>query len=165
VGTGPLSLLSNALIAEAKRYIGVTEQPANSNRGLCIDYWVREAGLDPAGGFPWCAAFVGQIGRQAVGYRWPAPRTAGVMTLVAWAAAKGLISKTGAGGDLFVLWSESLQRFAHVGLVTNFNVTTNEYDTVEGNTNNDGSREGFGVFARHRTLHPRDRFIRWEAAL
>lgn len=160
-----MSLLSNAVIAEAKRYLGVIEVPKNSNRGLCIDYWVREAGLDPAGAFPWCAAFVGQIGRQALGYRWPVPRTASVAAIAAWAAAKGITSTVGAGGDLFVLWNAGLNRFAHIGVVTNYNVTTNEYDTIEGNTNGDGSREGFGVFARHRAVHPRDRFIRWEATV
>lgn len=159
-----MSLLSNAIIAEAKRYLGVVEEPKNSNRGLCIDYWVREAGLDPTGGYPWCAAFVGQVGRQVLGYRWPAPRTAGVMTLVAWAATKPNVLVTQPSeGDLFVLWNESLNRFAHVGIVTK--VMPHGYDTIEGNTNDGGSRDGFGCFARYRALHPRDRFIRWEAAV
>lgn len=164
MGTGPLSLLSNAIIAEAKRYIGVVETPQNSNRGICIDYWVREAGLDPVGGYPWCAAFVGQIGRQVLGYRWPAPRTAGVMTLVAWAATKpNVLVQTPTPGDLFVLWSGSLNRFAHVGIVTGLDLSG--WTTIEGNTNGGGSRDGYGVFARHRVSHPRDRFIHWEAAI
>ena len=160
-----MSLLSNAIIAEAKRYIGVVEQPKNSNRGREIDYWIREAGLDPAGGHPWCAAFVGQIGRQVLGYRWPAPRTASVMTLVAWAAAKPgvLVEFSPLPGDLFVLWNEKLNRFAHVGIVTA--LTKSGYETIEGNTNDGGSRDGYGCFARHRALHPRDRFIHWEAAV
>lgn len=165
-----MSLLSNEIIAEAKRYLGVVEQPKNSNRGLCIDYWVREAGLDPAGGFPWCAAFVGQVGRQTLGYRWPAPRTAGVMTLVAWAATRpGLLVQAPSVGDLFVLWSTELNRFAHVGFVADVTHSGNPVsfgiDTIEGNTNDGGSRDGFGVFARHRVVHPRDRFIHWEAAI
>jgi len=159
-----LSLQTSLLIAEARHYLGVVEVPKNSNRGLCIDYWVREAGLDPTGGYPWCAAFVGQIGRQVLGHRWPAPRTAGVMTLVTWASVKpNVLVQTPSEGDLFVLWSDPLSRFAHVGIVTK--VTPDGYDTIEGNTNDGGSREGFGVFARHRVVHPRDRFIRWEAAL
>lgn len=159
-----MSLLSNAIIAEAKRYVGVVEQPKNSNRGPHIDYWVRETGLDPAGGHPWCAAYVHQVGRQALGYRWPCPRTASVMTLVAWAAAKpGVLVQTPSVGDLFVLWNEKLNRFAHVGIVTG--LSTDGYDTIEGNTNDGGSRDGFGCFARRRALHPRDRFIHWEAAV
>lgn len=159
-----MSLLSNALIAEAKRYVGVVEQPKNSNRGTHIDYWVRETGLDPAGGHPWCAAFVHQMGRQALGYRWPAPRTASVMTLVAWASAKpNVLALVPTPGDLFVLWNEKLNRFAHVGIVTGLDLSG--WTTIEGNTNDGGSRDGYGVFARHRVSHPRDRFIHWEAAV
>lgn len=159
-----MSQRSNALIAEARRYLNVVEEPKNSNRGVCIDYWIREAGLDPAGAFPWCAAFVGQMGRQAVGASWPVPRTAGVAAIAAWAATKGLVSNVGAGGDLFLLWSEQLKRFAHIGIVTDYNVTTGEYKTIEGNTNGGGSREGFGVFARVRRADGKTKFVRWEAA-
>lgn len=167
-----MNLLSNALIAEAKRYVGVVEQPKNSNRGPHIDYWVRETGLDPVGGHPWCAAFVHQVGRQALGYRWPCPRTASVMTLVAWAAAKpDVLRESPSAGDLFVLWNEKLNRFAHVGIVTGVSHRTVGrmvefgYDTIEGNTNDGGSRDGYGCFARHRALSARDRFIHWEAAV
>lgn len=160
-----MSQRSDALIAEAKRYLGVVEVPKNSNRGVCIDYWIRETGLDPAGAFPWCAAFVGQVGRQALGKSWPVPRTASVAAVAAWAASKGLVANIGAGGDLFLLWSEELKRFAHIGIVTDFNVTTSEYKTIEGNTNGGGSRDGYGVFARTRRLGARDKFVRWEAAL
>lgn len=161
-----MSRQTDALIAEAKRYLGTVEEPKTSNRGLSIDYWIKEAGLDPKGAFPWCAAYVGQCGRQALGALWPCPRTASVMTLIAWAAAgaKNLMHPQPEPGDLFVLWSTSLNRFAHVGIVTKVNKDLS-FETLEGNTNDGGSRDGFGVFARHRTLHPRDRFIRWEAAL
>lgn len=159
-----MSLLSNAIIAEAKRYIGVVEEPKNSNRGREIDYWIHEAGLDPAGAYPWCAAFVGQVGRQVLGYRWPAPRTASVMTLVAWAAARpGVLDELPSVGNMFVLWNDALGRYAHIGFVSG--ITKSGIETIEGNTNDGGSRDGYGVFARHRTLHPRDRFIDWEAAV
>jgi hypothetical protein len=158
-----MSQQTDALIAEARRYLGVVESPKNSNRGLCIDYWIREAGLDPAGAFPWCMAFVGQMGRQAVGHRWPCPRTAGVAVLAAWAASKpGVLQDRPAVGDLFILWNESLRRFAHVGIVTR--VTGDSYETIEGNTNGGGGREGFGVFARVRRVEGKSKFVRWEAA-
>ena len=94
----------DAVLAEAKRFAGVTEQPAGSNRGVEVDYFVREAGLDPKGAYPWCACFVGQIGRQALGVAWPCPRTASVAALAAWAktAGAGVLVEEPARGDLFV---------------------------------------------------------------
>lgn len=158
-----MSRRTDALVAEAKRYLGVVEVPKNSNRGVCIDYWIREAGLDPAGAFPWCAAFVHQLGRQSEGNLWPCPRTASVATLAAWASTRpGVLQANPAVGDLFILWSPELKRYAHVGVVTK--VTGDSFETIEGNTNGGGSREGFGVFARVRRVTGAIRFIRWEAA-
>lgn len=160
-----MSQRTDAVIAEAKRYLGVVEEPKNSNRGLCIDYWIRECGLDPKEGLPWCAAYVGQIGRQAIGASWPVPRTASVAAIAAWAATKpGVLQTTPRAGDLFILWNEKLKRFAHVGIVIEYNAANDTYRTVEGNTNGGGSRDGFGVFARARVVVSKDRFVRWEAA-
>lgn len=157
-----MSLRIDALIAEARRYLGVQEKPKNSNRGTQIDYWIAECGLDPAGAYPWCAAFVGQMGRQAEGHAWPVPRTASVAAIAAWAAASNRIVTTPQAGDLFLLWSPELKRFAHVGIVLTVNGSS--YSTIEGNTNAGGGREGFGVFARVRGVVATTRFVRWEAA-
>jgi len=159
----------DAVLAEAKRFAGVTEQPAGSNRGVEVDYFVREAGLDPKNGYPWCACFVGQIGRQALGVAWPCPRSASVAALAAWAktnAAAGVLVDQPARGDLFLLWFQSLNRFAHVGFVTA--VTAGGFTTLEGNAappNAASSREGFGVFQRTRNVGPGTRFIRWVKAM
>ena len=158
-----MSQRTDGLVAEARRYLGVMEAPKNSNRGRDIDYWIHEVGLEPAGAYPWCAAFVSQVGRQAEGHRWPCPRTAGVAILAAWAATKAnVLQTTPAVGDLFLLWSPTLKRFAHVGIVTLVN--GGQYETIEGNTNVSGGREGFGVFARMRSTDGASRFIRWENA-
>jgi len=158
----------DAVLAEATRFAGVQEQPPGSNRGVEVDYFVREAGLDPKGGFPWCACFVGQIGRQALGALWPCPRTASVAALAAWAksAGTGVLVEEPARGDLFVLWFPSLNRFAHVGFVTA--LTPGGFTTIEGNAAPPGatsSREGFGVFQRPRHAGPGTRFIRWVKAM
>jgi hypothetical protein len=50
--------LATAALGLAIGQIGVMEQPAGSNRGPVVDEYVRRVGLNPAGGFPWCAAFV-----------------------------------------------------------------------------------------------------------
>jgi hypothetical protein len=152
------------LITEATKYLGVEETPKNSNRGVCIDYWIRECGLDPALGLPWCAAYVGQMGRQALGTSWPVPRTASVAAIAAWAATRpGVLRSNPRRGDLFLLWNESLKRFAHIGIVTEVEGDVT-YRTIEGNTNGGGSREGSGVFARVRRVDGRTKFVRWETA-
>lgn len=152
-----------ALIAEAERYLKVREAPPGSNRGVEVDYWIKECGLDPAGKFAWCAAFVGAVGRQALGHLWPCPRTASVAVLAKWAAEGNYIELSAGLGDLFVVWHPELKRFAHVGIVTAVNAGT--MSTIEGNTSGGGSREGWGVFARQRTLKAEDRCIRWIRAL
>jgi hypothetical protein len=153
-----------AIIAEAKRYIGVTEVPRGSNRGTQIDYWIAECGLDPKGAFAWCAAFVGQVGRQALGTAWPVPRSASVATLVAWASGKpGVLLDTAVPGDLIFFWHANLKRYAHVGVVTA--VVGTDVQTIEGNTAPDGGREGWGVMAKHRKAGPGVKFGRWTAVL
>lgn len=155
-----------AVLAEAKRYLGVVETPKGSNRGTEIDYWVRESGLEPKGAYAWCACYVGQMGRQAIGALWPCPRTAGVMVLVAWAkASSARWIQTPVAGDLFVIWNAKLDggRYAHVGFVTA--VRDDAFDSIEGNTNPGGGREGWGVFARTRPRDATTRFVRWTAAL
>lgn len=155
---------AQALITEAQRYLAAREKPIGSNRGVEVDYWIKECGLDPAGAFAWCAAFVGQMGRQALGHRWPCPRTASVAALYKWADAGHFVEISPAVGDLFVVWHAELKRFAHVGVVTALG--TGKIATIEGNTSGGGSREGWGVFARPaRTLAVDDRCIRWTRAL
>ena len=158
--------LIQLVLAEAHRYLGVTETPRGSNRGICVDYWIRECGLDPTQGLPWCAAFVGQVGRQALGAAWPAPRTASVVQLTLWAQrVPDVWQSTPAVGDLFALWESGLTppRYGHTGFVTG--VEGGKITTLEGNTNGGGGREGYGVFERIRTPGSSDRFIRWAAAV
>lgn len=159
-----MSQQSDVLIAEAKRYLGVVESPKLSNRGTCVDYWIRECGLDPKGSYPWCAAFVGQVGRQALGHAWPLPRTASCAVLASWAEKAGKLVTVPQPGDLFLLWEAQLTpaRYGHVGFVVD--VAARDFGTIEGNTNPGGSRDGFGVFARRRPLGGTTHFVRWEAA-
>lgn len=146
------------LIEEAKRYLDVQEKPKNSNRGLHIDYWLNEVGLSLA--LPWCAAFVFQMGRQALGRLWPLPRTASCWALGEHAKKHNVLMQYPERGRVFLLWNVRLKRFAHTGIVTWTDGVT--YKTIEGNTNSGGSRDGYGVFERTRRVGPLDRFIDWE---
>jgi hypothetical protein len=51
-------------------------------------------------------------------------------------------------GDVFLIWYERLKRPAHIGFVDQWQATW--VITVEGNTNDDGSREGDGVYRKRR---------------
>ncbi len=144
-------LLSKVLEVAASQ-IGVIEQPPFSNRGPEIDNYLRTVGLNPAAdSYPWCAAFVywcfntaaAQLGRSN-----PLYKTAGV--LEHWRNAKGaLLLKDDAvanpakikPGFIFII--DHGGGNGHTGLVESVN--GGFITTIEGNTNNDGSRNGYGV--------------------
>ena len=64
-------------------------------------------------------------------------------------------------GDVFGLYFESKKRIAHVGFIDKQD--GNYYITVEGNTNEAGSREGDGVYRKRRhkkTIYAISRWIK-----
>lgn len=152
------SALAQKVIAIAKAEVGTMEDPLGSNRGPRVDQYLTAAGLDPASGsFPWCAAFVYWCFDQAatsLGVANPATKTAGVHHLWDAAGDRGIPRVLAAEaadtpskvqpGMVFVL-SES-SNTGHVGLVESVNGVL--LTTIEGNTNDNGSREGIGVFER-----------------
>ena len=149
---------------EAKKYMGVVEVPKLSNRGLSIDYWLNECGI-PLGN-PWCAAFVTAILRQALGRGNPVYLTGSVQRIVDWAKTLqpiGVWQDKPERGDLFVIYFPSLKRFGHVGFVEA--VTEAGFTTIEGNSNADGSRDGYGVGSNKRKVTDSIKFVRWVNAL
>jgi hypothetical protein len=151
------------LIEEARRYVGVQEVPRNSNRGMQIDYWALEAigDVNWSVGTPWCASFVYSMGVQAVGRQnWPLPQTASCQALYDWAKEREMVHVMPLPGDVFLLHYSRTDRYGHTGIVTA--VTPGTFDTVEGNTNAGGGREGYGVFERTRPLDHRAVFVRWQ---
>lgn len=153
---------ADALLAKtlevAAGEVGVLEEPPGSNRGLRVDEYLRSVGLDPTqGSFAWCAAFVywcfGQAARN-LGRDNPLIRTGGVLDHWRRAEPAGIprLSAADAAADpgriqpgmIFVL--DAGGGAGHTGLVES--VQGGRLVTVEGNTNDDGSREGIGVFRR-----------------
>jgi hypothetical protein len=155
-------------VARHHRWVRETQ---GSNRGEVVDRIVRESGLDPAGRFAWCACFVAYIGRMVLAYpprRWPLKPWAGCVSLAQEADQLGLLRTEPAWGGVFLQWralqegGRTVERFAHTGFL-GLPVTGRPgwWETIEGNTSPDGSREGTGVFIRERRFHHRDRFIWW----
>jgi hypothetical protein len=93
----------------------------------------------------WC---FGQAATR-LGVANPLRRTASCTSLYAWAGSQGKLARPPQRGDIFLVRGGAEGRtHQHTGLVTG--VHGGQVMTVEGNTNNDGSREGIGVFLRHR---------------
>jgi lysozyme family protein len=161
--TPPQVLLQRVItVAAAEEQQHVREVPLGSNRGPRVDQYLRSAGIDPGtGSYPWCASFIvwcfDNAARQ-LGLASPVPRTAGVHDMwqkagragfrrIPYDAAIGDPSQVQPGHVFFIDTGEG---HGHTGLVVGRD--GNDFQTIEGNTNELGGREGIGVFARSRPV-------------
>jgi hypothetical protein len=150
--------LLTAAVEQATAEIGVVEDPPGSNRGPRVDAYLRAVGLNPAAGsFAWCAAFVyfcfGEASRVG-GRKNPLVKTAGVLDHWSRAEQRGARRIKAADalaqpdlvrpGQIFVM--DFGRGAGHTGMVTG--IRGGKLVTIEGNTNDGGSREGIGVFER-----------------
>lgn len=132
--------------------IGVMEDPPHSNSGPEVDEYLASVGL--GGGYSWCAAFVYWCFNEAckkIGRKNPLYRTAGVLNHWNNSTAKKILSADAFAnpslvkpGQIFIMsYGGGL---GHTGIVEKVN--GGFLITIEGNTNDGGSREGIGVFRR-----------------
>jgi hypothetical protein len=137
--------------------IGVRE--VGNNTGPQVDLYLASTNLAP--GYAWCAAFVAWVlTENGV----PNPKSAWSPSWfpknkVVW-QSNGLKNQMPLPGDVFGIYFSNLNRIAHVGFVHRFGnqITI----TVEGNTNDNGSREGDGVYIKRRPtrqIHSVARYI------
>jgi hypothetical protein len=158
VDTAPGGLLRTTLEVAASQ-VGVMEEPPGSNRGPVVDTYHRAVGLDPADGLPWCAAFVYfcfQRAARQLARSNPVVKTAGVLDHWNRAREKRVPTITAAAahmreelvrpGHVFIIDTGAPGGAGHTGLVEKIVMGT--LVTIEGNTNDGGSREGVGVFRR-----------------
>jgi hypothetical protein len=154
------SQLVKAAIEFAATQLDVRENPLGSNRGPEVDEYLRAVGLDPVGGsFAWCVAFTHfcylraaqSLNRQNPHIKTPgvlkhwnqAARTPGVIRVTrAEALADPTLVKP---GSLFII--DFGDGFGHSGMV--IGTANGRLTTIEGNTNDSGSRNGIGVFQRN----------------
>lgn len=125
--------------------IGVTE--VGSNAGPQVEAYLATTGL--GSGYAWCAAFVAWVLEQN---NVPNPKSAWSPSWfpasnVVW-QSNGLKIRLPLPGDVFGIYYTNKGRIAHVGFVHRYSdkITI----TVEGNTNDTGSREGDGVYLKRR---------------
>lgn len=142
------------LAAIAQSEVGTKEE--GNNGGERVRLYQSATWLAPAP-WPWCAAFVCWCVREAMGedQKFTRPRTAGAWDFENWARGKHgqvegvqLIKPTPSdihAGDIVVF------TFSHIGIAVS-SVHNGKVETVEGNTNAAGSREGDGVWRKSRSL-------------
>jgi hypothetical protein len=182
MGTGVLDLLSWQTLVQPMRRAALYE-PGLEDPGLSVvavaqahllaqprevggqnrGPWVRLYMNGREGpNWPWCSGFATYVVRQAlgeVGERW---RTFSCDTLAIRAKAQGKFIDAGemseglGPGSLFLIRLDP-EDWIHTGIVTR--VGAEHFETIEGNTNDEGHREGYEVCARVRAFNERTDFI------
>lgn len=128
----------------AKKYVGVCEDPPNSNK---VVFNTKFYGREVSGAnYPWCCAFIWCIFNEAgINIK----RTASCMMLGDWFKQEGKYHKDNpqVGDIVFFKFSGSSRWTNHVGLV--IEVNGNTLTTIEGNTSSDnkGSQNNGGMVA------------------
>jgi hypothetical protein len=114
--------------------------------------------------WPWCAGFACYVVRQASEARdeeMPFDPSVSCDSLAAGARERGLLMRAGSGFDAERITPGSLflnrrteTDWVHTGVV--LGCRQGVIETIEGNTNDDGSREGYEVCHRLRGLKEKD---------
>jgi hypothetical protein len=128
--------------------IGIRELTGH-NDGDRVEEYLKSCGRKK--GDAWCAAFVTwtfkQAGIIAVVSGWsPSWFPSGNTIYIRGAKS----NKTPGTADVFGIWFQNLGRVAHVGFIDEWQDSKSYTITVEGNTNDSGSREGDGVYRKRR---------------
>jgi hypothetical protein len=122
--------------------LGIQEQPKNTNWGPDIKKYLNSVGIN----FPasWCAAFVYWCFKQS-NPQTSLPKTGGVLAM--WnKTPQANRKKEPQAGDIFIM--DFGGGLGHTGVIEIVNGTT--LHTIEGNSNDEGSREGYEVCRRRR---------------
>ena len=137
--------------------VGVRELTGN-NDGPDVLKYQKAAGL--TSGYSWCACFVLWCFKQA-DIKTP---------ITAWSPTchnknnivmmNGTYRKELRRGDVFTLYFPKMKRIGHTGFVRR-KFGSNSVETVEGNTNSAGSREGDGVYVKIRPKSSIYSISRW----
>lgn len=147
-----MNVLTQQIIIEAHKHIGVKESAHNS--GPEIDKWLARVHCAP--GAPWCAAFAWCMlddACAALGMPNPLFPTAGVFTLIGRARVARAWSAEPGPGFIFAIdhgIGPDGQHLGHCGIVCE--VEAMHLVTIEGNTNEAGSREGNAVVLKTRRI-------------
>lgn len=151
--------LRDRILKVAKGELGVRER-SGKNDGFHVEKYLLTTGL--GGGFAWCAAFVNWSYLQA-GVIVPSDKAAWSPS---WFPPDRTYWQVGVveyrkpiPGDVFGIYFSGKKRVAHVGIIEKWE---GKYaTTIEGNTNDAGSREGDGVYRKRRWKKQVSRVSSW----
>jgi hypothetical protein len=146
--------ISEKMVSLAREEIGVSEVDG-TNCGPKVDEYKAATWLDADKGWPWCAAFICWLIREAIegeDIKFSRPETAGAWDFENWAKRQasngvGLRKPTNEdikAGDIVVF------TFSHIGIAIADIDSSGYVKTIEGNTNGAGSREGGSVLEKNR---------------
>jgi CHAP domain len=147
--------LSKETILSAITQLGVEEVPKGSNAGTDVEKYLKSVGLGK--GFSWCMAFVyWNVLQACTKLKIPNPilKTGGVLAQYNYPKNQRFTKPQ--QGDIFIMDFGKGQ--GHTGFVEY--VLDDTIHTIEGNTNDDGSREGYEVCRRVRKIASIKGFIR-----
>lgn len=154
-----MSNLTTKIVEIALREVG-TEEVTGTNCGPRVNEYKAATELPPTKSWPWCAAFVCWLVREAMratGIKETAyfkrPVTASACGFEAWSLAQDATTNTRKPhrgdikpGDIVVF------TFSHIGIALTEPDADGFVRTIEGNTDGDGSREGGAVLTKKRPL-------------
>jgi hypothetical protein len=138
-------MLGSKALEIAISKLGVHEDPPGSNSGLEINKYLANVGLPPNN--CWCMAFVFTCFAEAantLGVPNPLFKTGSCM--VQKNMRKANIVTVPQPGDIFIL--DLGEGKGHTGLVKDVNIASGRFNTVEGNSNTNGSRDGEEVCSK-----------------
>ena len=147
--------LAEKIVAIAEKELGVSEVDG-TNCGPRVNEYKAATYLPPDQPWPWCAAFVAWIVREAMkggSYTFKRPTTAGAWDLERWSLAQDASTQTRRNpqrdiqpGDIVIY------KFSHVGFAASTVDANGNFSAYEGNTDGEGSREGGAVLRKVRNV-------------
>lgn len=147
--------LAEKVVKIALKEVGV-EEVDGTNCGPRVNEYKAATNLPPKAAWPWCAAFICWVVREAMKsdgpYTFQRPTTAGAWDLENWSLRqdKSTQTKRNPGGD--IKKGDILTfTFSHCAVAIE-DAKDGFVRTCEGNTDAAGSREGGGVFRKVRPV-------------
>ena len=147
------SSIPEKMVSLARSEIGVSEVDG-TNCGPRVNTYKAATWLDADKGWPWCAAFICWLIREAIegeDVKFTRPETAGAWDFENWAKRQSSLvdlrkptNEDVKAGDIVVF------TFSHIGIAIADIDSSGYVKTIEGNTNGVGSREGGSVLEKKR---------------
>jgi hypothetical protein len=151
--------LISEIVRIAKAEVGVREI-RDTNCGEMVNEYKAATWLNPKKGWPWCAAFVCWVIREALkssGVKetktFKRPRTASAWDFENWSIDQDSTTWMRKPHDGDILPGDIvIFKFSHIGIAVSSPNKDGNVIVAEGNTDSAGSREGGGVYLKTRNL-------------